>query len=130
AIITALTAGGVVWAKDRAHSFLTRQAALSSVYNRHTPGLRTSIGGLFCGCVWLGGGSSCSSRWTSGGKSEGRGCRCPIGACMRVSGACNEGVAFWLTATPAADKRDALITLIQTARRHSLWGAAPALPPL
>src|SRR5262249_52753397 len=37
---------GVVWAKDRAHSVLTRLAALSNVYGRHTPGLRASIGGL------------------------------------------------------------------------------------
>jgi len=43
---TAVNAEGVVWAKDRAHSFLTRLAALSSVYGRHTPGLRASIGGL------------------------------------------------------------------------------------
>ena len=70
----------------------------------------------------------CSSRWTSGGKSEGRGCRCPIGASMRASGACNVGLAFWLTATPAADKRGAPITLTQIAKRRSLWGGAPALP--
>jgi hypothetical protein len=31
---------------------------------------------------------------------------------MRASGACNEGLVFWLTATPGADKNDALITLI------------------
>jgi len=43
---TAVNADGVVWAKDRAHSFLTRLAALSNVYGRHTPGLRASIGGL------------------------------------------------------------------------------------
>ena len=43
---TAVNAEGVVWAKDRAHSFLTRLAALSSVYGRHTPGLRASIGDL------------------------------------------------------------------------------------
>jgi hypothetical protein len=70
------------------------------------------LGVCFCGCVWADDGSSSSSRWTSGGKSEGRGCRCPIGACMRASGACNEGLVFWLTATRGADKNDALITLI------------------
>jgi hypothetical protein len=49
---------------------------------------------------------------------------------MRVSGGYNEGVVFWLTASPAADKKAAPITLIQTERRRSLCGAALALPPL